>query len=106
MKATGLDHLTRELGGLHRIMTANASLWVTGEEMAVEWNIITIAPANTTVTSVTTIRTTTSEAMTATGTTSSRRPTFGRLSVRGGIWDRFVKLFDRTECVRCRETLW
>jgi hypothetical protein len=50
MKATGLDHLTRELAGSHLIMTANGTLWVTGKEIAVVLNMITTRTASTPVT--------------------------------------------------------
>lgn len=41
MRATGLDHRTRELAGLHRTTTAADSLWGTGRGSAAILNTIT-----------------------------------------------------------------
>jgi hypothetical protein len=68
MEAIGLDHLTRALAGLHRAMTANDTMWVTGKGTAAVLNTITTGITIETATS--TIMTGT-VIMTTAGTTDS-----------------------------------
>jgi hypothetical protein len=55
MEAIGLDHRTRELAGLSRIMMGSSSLLVTGKEIAAVLNTITTGTATTSGTSTTEI---------------------------------------------------
>src|SRR4029077_17106841 len=55
MGAIGLDHRTRELAGLSRIMMRSSSLLVTGKEIAAVLNTITTGTATTSGTSTTEI---------------------------------------------------
>ena|ERR1700730_3262886 len=55
MGAIGLDHRTRELAGLSRIMMGSSSLLVTGKEIAAVLNTITTGTATTSGTSTTEI---------------------------------------------------
>ena len=50
MKVIGLDHRTRELAGLSRIMMGSSFSWATGKEIAAVLNTITVGTGNGTMT--------------------------------------------------------